>query len=64
MGTEREGFGTQDFEANTELRHSAFSQAESAVVPFEVRDIMEGEQTTETDLTRCQPPGLRGGRQV
>ena len=25
MGTDREGLGTQDLEANTELRHSAFS---------------------------------------
>ncbi len=31
VGTERDGFGTQDFEANTELRHSAFSRAVSAV---------------------------------
>ena len=51
---ERErGFGTQDFEGNTELRRSAFSRAESAVVPFEVRKGMEGEHTPETDLTRC-----------
>ena len=44
------GWG-QDFKENTELRHSAFSRAESAVVPFEVR---EGERTPETDSTRCQ----------
>ena len=63
-GYRERGLGTQDLEASTELRHSAFSRVESAVVPFEVREGMEGEQTTETDLTRCQPPGLRGGRQV
>ena len=34
MGTESEELGTQDLEANTELRHSAFSRAEYAVVPF------------------------------
>ena len=53
MGTEREALGTLDFEANTELRHSAFSRAESAVVPFEVKKGMEGEHTSDTDLTRC-----------
>ena len=36
----------------TESRHSAFSRAEPAVVPFEVREGMEGENTPETDLTR------------
>ena len=51
MGTEREGLGTQDLEANTELRHSTFARV--AVVPFEVREGMEGEHTAETDLTRC-----------
>ena len=54
VGTESEGLGTQDLESNIELRLSAFSRAESAVVPFEVREGMEGEHTTETDLTRCQ----------
>ena len=39
-------------EANTELRHLAFSRAESAVVPFKVRKGIEGEHTPETDLTR------------
>ena len=53
MGTERNGgLGTQDLEANTELRYSAFSRVKSAVVPFEVREGMEGEQTPEMDLTR------------
>ena len=37
LGTESDGFGTQDLEANTEFRHSAFSRAVSAVHPFEVR---------------------------
>ena len=53
MSTESEGLGTQDLEANTELRHSAFSGAESAVMPFKTRGGMEGEHTPETDLTRC-----------
>ena len=35
----------------TESRYLAFSQSESAVVPFEVREGMEGEHTQETDLT-------------
>ena len=52
MGTESDGFWTQDFEANTEFRHSAFSLAVSAVWPFEVREGMEGERTPETDLIR------------
>ena len=52
VGTESDGFGTQDLEANTEFRHSAFSPAVSAVRPFQVREGMEGEQTPETDLTR------------
>ena len=38
---------------NTELLDSAFSIAESAVVPFEEEEGMEGEHTLETDLTRC-----------
>ena len=53
VGSESDGFGTQDLEANTEFRHSAFSRAVSAVQPFEVRDGMEGEHPPETDLTRC-----------
>ncbi len=53
MGTESEGLGTQDLEANTELRHLAFSRVESAVVPFEVREGMEGEHTPGTDLRPC-----------
>ena len=51
-GTESEGFRTQDFDANTEFRHSAFSRA-VAVWPFEVREGIEGEHTPETDLIRC-----------
>ena len=42
VGTESAGFWTQDFDANTEFRHSGFSRAVSAVRPFEV---MEGEHT-------------------
>ena len=63
LGTESEGLETQDFEANTELKHSAFFRAESAVVPFEVRKGMEGEHIPETDLTRCHQV-FGGGGQV
>ena len=52
MGTESEGLGTQYLKANTELRHSALSRAESAVVPLEGREGMGGQHTLETDLTR------------
>ena len=45
VGTESDGFRTQDFDANTEFRHSAFSRAVSAVRPFEVREGMEEEHT-------------------
>ena len=53
VGRESDGFWTQDFDANTEFRHSAFSRAVSAVQPFEVREGMEGEHTPKTDLIRC-----------
>ena len=43
---------TPDFEVNTEMRHLEFSRAELAVVPFDVREGMEGKHTPETDLTR------------
>ena len=49
VGTESDGFGTQDLEAYSEFRHSAFSRAVSAVWSFEVREEMEGEHTPETD---------------
>ena len=62
MGTESNGFGTQDLETNTEFRHSAFSCAVSAVQPFEVREGMEGEHTPETDLTRCHQDLEEGDR--
>ena len=52
VGTESNGFQTQDLDANTEFRHSAFSRAVSAVQPFEVREGMELEHTPETDLIR------------
>ena len=52
MGTKSEGLGTQELEADTELRHSAFSQVKLAVVPFEEREGMEGEHTPEKDVTR------------
>ena len=54
VGTESDGLRTQDLDANTEVRHSAFSRAVSAVRPFEVREGMEGEHTPETDLIRHQ----------
>ena len=53
----------QYFEANTELRHSAFSRAELAVVPFQVREGIEGEHTPEMDLTRNYRV-LEGGDEV
>ncbi len=42
VGRESDGLRTQDLAANTEFRHSAFSRAVSAVLPFEVREGMEG----------------------
>ena len=55
MGTESDGYGTQDLDANAELRHSPFSRAVSAVQPFEVREGIEGEHALEADLNiHCQ----------
>ena len=48
----RERLERQYFEANTELRHLAFSLAELAVVSFEVMEGKVGELTPEMDLTR------------
>ena len=62
MGTESEGLGTQDLEANTELRDSAFSRAESAVVPFEMKEGMEGEHKPETDFTRHHQVLMEGDK--
>ena len=62
VGTESDGFWTQDFDANTEFRYSAFSRAVSAVRPFEVREGMEGEHTPETNLTKCHRPLEEGDR--
>ena len=62
MGTESNGFWTQDLDANTEFRHSAFSRAVSAVRPFEVREGMEGEHTPGTDLIRCHQDLEEGER--
>ena len=53
LGRENEGLGTHGLEENTELRHLAFSQAESAVVQFVMREGMQGEHIAETDLSRC-----------
>ena len=61
VGTESDGFRTQDFDANTEFRHSAFSRVVSAVRPFEVREGMEGEHAPETDLIR-RHQDLKGER--
>ena len=46
MGTENEIVGILHWEANTELRHPAFSQAEFAGVLIEERKGMEGEHTS------------------
>ena len=62
VGTESNGFGTQDLETNTEFSHSAFSCAVSAVWPFEIREGMEGEHAP--DRLNLMPPGFGGGRQV
>ena len=62
VGRESDGFWTQDFDANIELRHSAFSRAISALRPFEVREGMEGEHTPETDLIRCHQDLEEGER--
>ena len=62
VGTESDGFWTQDFDANIEFGHSAFSRAVSAVRPFEVREGMEGEHTPETDLIRCHQDLEEGDR--
>ena len=45
VGRESDGFLTQDFNAITEFRHSAFSRAVTAVRPFEIREGMEREHT-------------------
>ena len=62
MDTERDKFGTQDLEATTEFRHSAFLCAVSAVQPFEVREGMEAEHAPEIDLTRCHQDLEEGDR--
>ena len=62
MGTESDGFQTQDFVANTEFRHSAFSRVVSAVRPFDVREGIEEEHTPETDLIRCHQDLEEGER--
>ena len=62
MGTESDGFRTQDLNANIEFRHSAFSLAVSATQPFEVREGIEGENTPETDLIRCHQDLEEGER--
>ena len=62
VGSESDGFWTQDFDANTELRHSAFSCAVSAVGPFEVREGLEGEHTPQKDLIRCHQDFEEGER--
>ena len=59
VGTESDGFRTQDFDENTEFRHSAFSHAESTVRPFEV---MEEEHIPETYLIRCHQDLEEGER--
>ena len=62
VGTQSDGFRMQDFDANTEVRHSAFSRAVSVVRPFEAREGMEGERTPETDLIRRHQDFQEGER--
>ena len=62
VGTESDGFGIQDLEANTEFRHSAFLRAVSPVQPIETREGMEGEHTPEADLIRCHQDLEEGDR--
>ena len=52
MSSKSEGLGRQYLEANTELRCSALSRAESALVLFEERERMKGKHTPKKDLTR------------
>ena len=52
VDTKSERLGTHYLEANTELRHWAFSRKESTVVPFEERERMKGEHTPKKDSTR------------
>ena len=54
--------GTQDLEANTEARHSAFSRVEPTVVLFEERELIEGEHTPEIGLTRLHQVLEEGDR--
>ena len=51
MGTERNDFGTRDWEKTSAYTFSV-SEEESAVLPFELRDGMEGEHPPEIDFTR------------
>ena len=62
VGSESDGFRTQDFDANTEFRHSAFSRAVLAVRPFEVREGSDGEHPPETDLIRRHQDFVEGER--
>jgi len=62
VGAESDGFQMQDFDANTEFWHSAFLRAVSGVRLFEVREGMEGEPTSETDLIRCHQDLEEGER--
>ena len=62
MGTEINGFRTQDLDENMDFRHSAFSRAVSTVRPFEVREGIEEEHAPETDLARCHQDLEEGDR--
>ena len=62
MSTESDGFRTQDSDANTEFRYSAFSRVVSAVQPFEVKEGMEGEHTPEMDPIRHHQDLEKGER--
>ena len=62
MGSESDGFWTQNFDANIEFRHLAFSRAVVAVREFEIMEGMEGEHTPERDLIRRHQDLEEGGR--
>ena len=64
MCTESEGLGTQDLEASTELKHSAFSGAELVVVPFKERRGKGWKAAYTRERLNKVPPGFRGGKQV
>ena len=61
VGRESDGFWTI-FSCKHRVWYSAFSRVVSAVLPFEVREGMEGEHTPETDFIRCHQDFEEGER--